>query len=429
LPEYRVRTGSEAFTANPMMPGTPGRLQGWQRSSDKDFDEYFATNPELVLRGIGLQPEAFRDFSVGVANWVYDRTWAKKFVEAADAASALAADGKDAEALAAYTDLAKNLPMSDRLKADVLEKSFLCARRLKDYDRAMQLAKDIPVPPIAMQRQMQLMVEQEQYAELLDTFTHDSMGGRSFHLSFVYPEQEDIMADLYYYRSLAYIHTNDLAAAEADLKIMNDKRTQLSYRSGEAIHDRVWLQLGDFYRTHLKDDDRALAAYTNVCDRITWAPWGRPPKPASTGNSETLVAATKAACEILSKQGKLEEVNKLRFNLLKAQAEASAALLKKPEALSKFKELLALPGSLTADMEACAKRIVDCEKAAREKIAAGVGAMTTGLTEDARDLLVKAAAAPEAGTQQTALRALLMFAPVDKANELLAKTKEANRPR
>jgi hypothetical protein len=189
------------------------------------------------------------------------------------------------------------------------------------------------------------------------------------------------------------------------------------------------LQLGNFYRAHLKDDDRALAAYTNVCDRITWAPWGRPPKPVSTAGSETLVAATKAACEILSKQGKHDEVSKLQFNLLKAQAEASASLLKEPETLAKFKELLALPGSSTADMEACAKRIEGSEKAVREEVVVGVGAMATGLTEDARELLVEAAAAPEAETRQTALRALLMFAPVDKANELLAKTKEANRPR
>jgi hypothetical protein len=124
----------------------------------------------------------------------------------------------------------------------------------------MQLAKDIPVPPIAMHRQMQLMLEQKQYAQLLAAFTHDAMGGRNFHQSFLYPEQEDVMADLYYYRSLVYTHTNNLAAAEGDLKIMNEKRTQLAYRSGEAIHDRVWLQLGDLYRTHRKDDDRALDA-------------------------------------------------------------------------------------------------------------------------------------------------------------------------
>ncbi|MBM4041115.1 MAG: hypothetical protein FJ290_21655 [Planctomycetes bacterium] len=73
LPKYRVRTGSNAFAANPMMPGTPGWRQGWQQSSDKDFDEFFATNPELIVRDIGLQPEAFKDFKLGVANLPYDR--------------------------------------------------------------------------------------------------------------------------------------------------------------------------------------------------------------------------------------------------------------------------------------------------------------------------------------------------------------------
>lgn len=27
-----------------------------------DFDSFFATNPEVIRRGIGLQPEAFKDF-------------------------------------------------------------------------------------------------------------------------------------------------------------------------------------------------------------------------------------------------------------------------------------------------------------------------------------------------------------------------------
>jgi hypothetical protein len=90
---------------------------------------------------------------------------------------------------------------------------------------------------------------------------------------------------------------------------------------------------------------------------------------------------------------------------------------------------LALPGSLTVEMEACTKRIADCEKAVREEIVGGVGGMTIGLTDDARGLLIKAAVAPEATTRQTAVRALLMFAPVDKVNELLAKTKEGDPPR
>ena len=78
-------------------------------------------------------------------------------------------------------------------------------------------------------------------------------------------------------------------------------------------------------------------------------------------------------------------------------------------------------------MEACAKRINGYEGAVRRKVVDGVGGLATGLTDDARGLLVKAAAAPEAETRQTALRALLMFAPVDKANELLAKTEKESK--
>jgi hypothetical protein len=84
---------------------------------------------------------------------------------------------------------------------------------------------------------------------------------------------------------------------------------------------------------------------------------------------------------------------------------------------------------LTADAEACAERIADCEEAVREEIVHGLGAMTAGLTDDARGLLVKAAAAPDAETRQTALCALLVFAPLDEVEELVAKTKEGNRPR
>jgi len=329
LPKYRALTGSNSFAANPIMPGVLGQMQGWPSVPENgDFDVFFATNPKLILRDIGLQPEAFSDFKLGVTDWPYDRAWAEKFTEADDAAAALAEAGENTKALDAYVSMTKELPMSDRLKADILEKASLCAQRLKNYGRAMELAKQSPVKVIAMHRQMQLMLEQKQYVELLNTFSNDRMGGRDFCRSFRYPELEDVMADLYYYRALAYIHTGNLTAAEAALKVMNDKRTQLSYRCGEAIHDLTWLRLGDFYRTHLKDNARALEAYLNVCNRTTWAPWGLPQKPVSTGGSETLVKATRAASELLRKQGKLGEVKKLESNLAKAQAEAAPAMLK-----------------------------------------------------------------------------------------------------
>jgi len=75
-------------------------------------------------------------------------------------------------------------------------------------------------------------------------------------------------------------------------------------------------------------------------------------------------------------------------------------------------------------MEACARRIEGFEKAARERVVAGVRGLATDLTSDARDVLIKATDASEAETPQTALRALLVFVPLEKANELLARAQE-----
>ena len=296
----------------------------------------------------------------------------------------------------------------------------------------MKLAKSIPVEPLAMHRQMELLLDRKQYAELIESFTSKKLGGRNFHLSYCYPELEDVMADLYYFRSIAYCETGNLAAAEADLKIMNDKRTQLSYRSGEAIHDLVWLRVGDFYRQYLKDDDRALTAYANVLARTTWAPWGQPRKPAATGGNETLAAATKAVSDILRKRGKDGEIPQLQFNLLLARAEAAASLLKTNEMTARLEEALALPGRFTPAMDTAARRILALDDELRGKVVSAAGTLATDLTDDMRSLLLKMATAPERKDREIAVRALLLFAPLHKVGELMdnaGKEKREARPR
>ena len=328
LPVYKIRTGSNAIDANPMMPGVPGFGSGWLRfSQDDDFDKFFSANPRLILRGIGLDPEAFGDFKLETAKWPYDRAWAEKFVAASDAADVLARAGKNVEALTAYKDMLEKTPMCDRLKADLLEKASLCAERSGNDDQAMQLAKSIPVTPLAIRRQMALLLKHKKYAELIQTFTEKNMSGVVFQ-SFVYPELEDVIEDLYYYRSLAYRETGDLKAAEADLMVMYKKHQRHPYRAGESIQEHMFLRLGNLYRDYFKDDRRALEQYLKVCDRTTWASWGTPSKPVLMGDDETLIEATKAACDILRKQGKLDKVKELQENLAKAQAEAAAALRK-----------------------------------------------------------------------------------------------------
>mgnify|MGYP006278213475 CR=1 FL=1 len=326
LAVYAAQTGSNSFFSNPMMPGGLGWFQGWSRVSMEDFDVCFSSNPELILRDIGLQPDAFSEYTFETSDWPYTPAWAAQFIAARETAEALEAAGQDADALDAYNDMLANLPMGERLESEILKAASLCAQRLEDYVQATQLAEAIPLEPLAMHRQMELMLARGDTAGLVAAFNQNALGGRAFHLSYVFPEHEDVMADLYYYRALAYADTGDLAAAEADLRVMNDKREQLTYTSGTSIHDLAWLRLGDFYRTELNDDDRALAEYLQVCDRTTWEPFGTVDKPVLTGASETLVLATEAACEILRARGEHAAADELEASLAQAQAEAAAAL-------------------------------------------------------------------------------------------------------
>ncbi|MDF7808980.1 pre-peptidase C-terminal domain-containing protein [Pontiellaceae bacterium B12219] len=252
------------------------------------------------------------------SSWPYSSVWSTSFIEADSAAGQLS----DAEAVTAYLNLIDTFAMNDRLKSEILTKASRCAQREGDFTTAMELAERIPEECLSIHRQMELLLEQEAYAELLNRFTDEAMERRSFHLSYAYPELEDIMGDLLYYRSLAYAHTGDLSAAEADLKVMNDKRSQLDYSSGEAIHDEAWLRLGNFYRTFLIDDDQALSAYLKVCSRTTP---DNEPKPVSTGASDTIIQATEAAASILRARGKEGEALELEERLAEAQTQAAEA--------------------------------------------------------------------------------------------------------
>lgn len=424
LPEHRAVRQTNSFAANPQMPGAPGWKQGWGPGAG-DFNGLFATNPEVVKRGIGLQPEAFRDFHFKLTDWPYTLAWADKALAARKAAEALVKSGKDAEALAAYTNMVSNIPMGDRLKTDLLDQAALCANRLKQYDQAMTLAKQIPLKPFSVRRQMAIMLEQQKYTELLATFSDKAMGGFSFHLSWHYPELEDVMADLFYYRSIAFIQTNDLKSAEADLKTMVDKRNTLQYSPGEAIHELALLRLGDFYRMQLKDDKRAMEIYNSIIDRTMQAPYRLNiiNKPAFTGGTESLAAATKAASEILRKQGKEGEAIKLQISLLKAQAEAFADIGKKAEMMAKFKEVLACKGVFPADKEPYEKRIGALQGDTLANLLKKICAESS-LFEGTQRLLIASASDPNADVRKTALRAIIAYAPVDKINPLLAKAED-----
>ena len=266
LPEYRARVGDTgSFVANPQMPGALGFRQGWQQIKNKDFDGLFAANPKVVQRGIGLQPEAFRDFHFW-KGWPYDKQWAEEIAGRLDAAETLVQGGKDGEALAAYAELAGKTPMTDRLKTDVLDRAAQCAVRLKEYDRAMELAKSIPLEPFAIRRQMAILVARKEFAALVKSFSNQAMGGRAPDTSWICPEDEMVMADALYYRGIAYAESGDLKAAEVDLRTMVSKGNRLDYTPGDTVLAVAWKRLGDFYRTRLRDNAKALDAYRKALE-------------------------------------------------------------------------------------------------------------------------------------------------------------------
>jgi len=326
LPEYCIKVGpTDSFHGNPQFPGLLGYRQGWGPGYvNKDFNGLFATNPELVRRGVGLQPEAFRDFHFWKEDWPYDRAWADKLLARMAAAEA----GDDRDALAAYLALIDDTRMDDQLKSDLLDCAAQCADRLDDFDQALALAKRIPTPVLSCRRQMARLHSRGKFAELIGQFA-DQRGRGTFHLNWRCPDDERPLADVLYYRGIAYAEIGELKQAEKDLRIMVDKGLRLGYSPGPSLLDLSWKRLGDFYRDYLKDDAKALESYAQVLSRTTVYHAERPmPKPVLSGSSEVLGSATKAACAILRRQGKEGEARKWEIALRRAQEEAMTFLKK-----------------------------------------------------------------------------------------------------
>jgi len=172
------------------------------------------------------------------------------------------------------------------------------------------------------------MVEHGKAAELLKRFGNLE---ELRTLSWYCPDNEIPLADAFYYRALAYAQTGDLENAEKELMAMIVRGKRYDYYPCATVLDLTWKRLGDFYRTWMNDDAKALEAYGKVISRTTLIHADREvPKAPLLGDSEVLVAATEAACDILRGQGKQEAARKLQEDLLKVQSEARKAVQGKP---------------------------------------------------------------------------------------------------
>lgn len=257
------------------------------------------------------------------------------------AAAALYAAGKNEEALAAFRKMAAD-KVTDFQKSDALEQAALCANRLKQFDLALDLARQIPVASISKCVQMNHMVYQRKCKELIEKFKNEDISG--------WPE--DIAGRSYSFRAQSYAILGDAKNAESDYK--NALRYPLEY----GLKAQILQGLGDTYRDLMKDDEKALNAYRMMLQ--------------AGGARYLQLYSVMSAASILTKQGKydeaVQELNKIdmkgltghwRYEMLCAFGNTLAKQGKKPEALEKYDEALRTEGITPGQKNAAQKAMND----------------------------------------------------------------------
>ena len=86
----------------------------------------------------------------------------------------------------------------------------LCASRLNQFDRAMELAGRIPLAPTAKAARIQIMGQGGRWRELIDAFQNEDIDR--------WPAP--FQGDAFHARGAAYFRTKDGRRAEADLKVL-----------------------------------------------------------------------------------------------------------------------------------------------------------------------------------------------------------------
>jgi len=200
------------------------------------------------------------------------------YIEDRAAAAKLMRGRKYEEALAAFTKMAKG-EISDFQRADALEQAAKCARRLKKYNLAAELASQIPLAPVAKTVEMQNLVAQREFKQLVEMFRGEDIDR--------WPEWK--AGEAFYARGRAFYEVGDGKAAEVDLAKAGELTTD------DLARAQVWLTLGKNRTKNLNDANGALEAYMLVVEKCR-----------ARGN-HVYFEGVLAAAGLLRKQAKYDE--------------------------------------------------------------------------------------------------------------------------
>ncbi|MDD4871168.1 MAG: hypothetical protein PHR77_11470 [Kiritimatiellae bacterium] len=258
------------------------------------------------------------------------------------AAVALAAAGKQQEAITAFVKMAEG-PASDFQKSDAHEQASQCAINLKQYDQAMEMTKKIPLQPVSKTCQMRIMMAERKWQEVVDRFKDEVIDS--------WPEE--VAANAFHYRGGAYYNLKDGIRAEKDLKKAAELLTE------ENAKGLALIALGDTYRHLLKNDDLAIETYRRVY------------KTAFYKQCQAVISTA----GIFQRQNKLNEavmeMNKIdmkkvqsgywRIAMLQAWGGVLGGQGKKSEAIAKYNEALSVDGISSWQKTSCEKSVKDLQ--------------------------------------------------------------------
>ncbi len=263
------------------------------------------------------------------------------YLHARRAATDLAAERKDAEAIAAFRAAAQG-NLTDLQKADALELAADCARRLGQYDRAMELAGQVPIEAVARAVRMKNLLAMRKAQELAGQFEDEDIAAWPFWKA----------GEGFYLRGRAHAATGEGRKAEADLTralpLTTDPRARLD----------VLLALGTNRENNLQDAAAALEAYRKIAAA-----------PRHTG-SATYYRGVQGAARVLVASGRPEEAlatlrqvdcSRLRGywhgSMHLALGVALSAAGREQEALDAYRELLSSEDVSAADRKAAEEAI------------------------------------------------------------------------
>jgi len=259
------------------------------------------------------------------------------------------------DALNAYVTLAKGAGATDFQKSDALQRAAACARSLKDFDRAEELAGQIPTEAVANTVRMENLLGQHEADALIVQFGSEDFDqwpfwqigagafarGRAYHTlaSSNRPVAEVVRLLLSpESRTLTSSATRQLLGQKADA----DLRLALEFTSDTGTRMSILRTMGFNRERVLEDDDAALETFREIAGQTR-----------NTGSAEYYYGVQGAA-RVLTRRGKFDEALEVlnvvdadrlrgywRGSMLLALGETLAAAGQPDKALAIYRALLA----------------------------------------------------------------------------------------